>query len=99
MDICVNGCLGGEDNPRTVSGHREDKEVQERKEGMRGWPLQGYIGLFRGLYWGYIGIMEKKMETTIISTHALVADLGCEVWHVIAFTVEHLGFMAAGSEK
>ena len=26
------------------------------------------IGWFRmlGLYWGYIGIMEKKMETTII---------------------------------
>ena len=24
----------------------------------------GYKGL-QGLYWGYIGIMEKKMETTI----------------------------------
>ena len=23
------------------------------------------LGGFRGLYWGYIGIMEKKMETTI----------------------------------
>ena len=22
--------------------------------------------LYRGLYWGYIGIMEKKMETTIV---------------------------------
>ena len=31
---------------------------------------------YRGLYWGYIGIMEKKMETTILglyrsSTHSL----------------------------
>ena len=25
----------------------------------------GYIGLYRGLYRGYLGIMEKKMETTI----------------------------------
>ena len=24
-----------------------------------------YNGLFRGIYRGYIGIMEKKMETTI----------------------------------
>ena len=23
-----------------------------------------YIGFILGLYWGYIGIMEKKMETT-----------------------------------
>ena len=23
------------------------------------------IGVILGLYWGYIGIMEKKMETTI----------------------------------
>ena len=26
---------------------------------------RGYIGINYGLYWGYIGIMEKKMETTI----------------------------------
>ena len=25
----------------------------------------GYIEVTLGLYWGYIGIMEKKMETTI----------------------------------
>ena len=25
-----------------------------------------YIGVILGLYWGYIGIMEKKMETTIM---------------------------------
>ena len=24
-----------------------------------------YIGYILGLYWGYIGIMEKKLETTI----------------------------------
>ena len=23
------------------------------------------IGVILGLYWGYLGIMEKKMETTI----------------------------------
>ena len=22
------------------------------------------LGLYRGLYWGYIGILENKMETT-----------------------------------
>ena len=25
----------------------------------------GIIGVMYGLYWGYIGIMEKKMDTTI----------------------------------
>ena len=24
-----------------------------------------HVGRILGLYWGYIGIMEKKMETTI----------------------------------
>ena len=26
----------------------------------------GYIGVIFGFYWGYMGIMEKKMETTIM---------------------------------
>ena len=26
---------------------------------------RGYIRVILGLYWGYIGIMENKMETTI----------------------------------
>ena len=26
----------------------------------------GCIGIILGLYWGYIGIMEKKMETIIM---------------------------------
>ena len=26
----------------------------------------GYIAVILGLYWGYIGIMESKMETTIV---------------------------------
>ena len=33
-----------------------------------GFQASGYIGVILGLYlgyWGYIGIMEKKMETTI----------------------------------
>ena len=25
----------------------------------------GFLGIRKGLYWGYIGIMEKNMETTI----------------------------------
>ena len=25
----------------------------------------GYIGI-RGSYWGYMGVMEKKMESTIV---------------------------------
>ena len=27
--------------------------------------IVGSIGVIVGLYWGYIGIMEKKMETTV----------------------------------
>ena len=26
-------------------------------------PLEGYVGIILGLYRGYLGIMEKKMET------------------------------------
>ena len=26
--------------------------------------IMGYVGDYR-VYWGYVGIMEKKMETTI----------------------------------
>ena len=26
-------------------------------------PLKGYVGIILGLYRGYFGIMEKKMET------------------------------------
>ena len=33
------------------------------RQGLRYTGL-GYIGDILGLYWGYIGIMEKKMETT-----------------------------------
>ena len=25
-----------------------------------------YIGVILGLYWGYIGVMDEKMETTIM---------------------------------
>ena len=25
----------------------------------------GIMGVIQGIYWGYIGIMEKKMETTL----------------------------------
>ena len=25
----------------------------------------GYIGVIFGFYWGYMGIMEKKMETIV----------------------------------
>ena len=28
--------------------------------------IMGYIGIILELYWGYIGIIEKKMETTIL---------------------------------
>ena len=31
-----------------------------------GIPLKGFIGVILGLYWGYIGIMENEMETTIM---------------------------------
>ena len=30
------------------------------------WYYRGYIGILGYMYWGYSGIMEKKMETTIL---------------------------------
>ena len=37
--------------------------------------VMGYIEVILGLYWGYIGIMEKKMETTGIT------GVGQTRWH------------------
>ena len=34
-----------------------------RAQGLR--LVWGFIGLILGLYWGDIGIMENKMETTV----------------------------------
>ena len=28
--------------------------------------MMGYIGHVLGLYWGYVGIMEKQMETALV---------------------------------
>ena len=28
--------------------------------------IMGYLRVILGLYWGYIGIMENQMETTIV---------------------------------
>ena len=33
------------------------------------WKLLYYNRGYIGLYWGYIGIMEKKMETTIMGLY------------------------------
>ena len=33
--------------------------------------LRGYIGLILGLYWGYVGIMDKKMIMETTSTWGL----------------------------
>ena len=35
---------------------------------IEGTIITGYIGAMLGLYWSYIGLMEKKMETTIMSS-------------------------------
>ena len=51
-----------------------------------------YIGVILGLYWGYIGIMEKKMETIIMgrlwvyfaACRALVGGLGIFRFGVIS---------------
>ena len=37
--------------------------------------ILGYIGI-KGIYWGYIGIMEKEMEATIYFLGFRVQDLG-----------------------
>ena len=39
-------------------------EGMEKKTETTG--IIGAIGGLEGIYWGYIGIMEKKMETTIM---------------------------------
>ena len=34
-------------------------------------PDMAWIGVILGLYWGYIGIMEKKKETTIMGLYGV----------------------------
>ena len=38
--------------------------------------IMGYIGYILGQYWGYIGIMEKKMETIIMGYIECLQRLG-----------------------
>ena len=47
----------------------ELQALLKHREGLYCTILMGYIGTIGyilGLYWGVIGIMEKKMETTIL---------------------------------
>ena len=30
---------------------------------------KGYIGFYWGIYWGYIGIMDKNLETTTMGLY------------------------------
>ena len=41
----------------------------------------GYIGVILGLHWGYIGIMENQMKTTIVD------------WDCVGFICKGLGFL------
>ena len=36
---------------------------------------KGYIGVICGIYWAYIGIMEKRMETTLRVIYIYVWDM------------------------
>ena len=45
-----------ETNGNYYNGESNGKEMENEME----------TGIVLGLYWGYIGIMEKKMETTIV---------------------------------
>ena len=40
----------------------------------------GFVRLLLGLYWGYIGIMEKNMETTTIQGFCRVQGLRLITW-------------------
>ena len=42
-------------------------------------PLKGVYRSYTGLYWGYLGIMEKKMETTIWGLGFRVWSLGFRI--------------------
>ena len=33
---------------------------------MESWVIHRLVGIILGFYWGYIGIMENEMETTIV---------------------------------
>ena len=54
----------------TILGNRHPLNWDNGKENgnyyITTWYILGYIGSIGGLYWGYIGVMEKKVETTVI---------------------------------
>ena len=67
-DICVVGCnssagflVRGFAPPRVLMGMYWDNGKEDGKENGNYYN----VGFILGLYWRCIGIMEKKMETTI----------------------------------
>ena len=60
----------------------ETQTVAMRILGFRVNTKKGMFRVYIGFYWGYIGIMEKKMEATIMG-------LG---FRVLGFRVSGLGF-------
>ena len=57
-------------------------------------PMQSYIGL---LYWGHVGIMEKKMETTILLVlcWGYIACEYCILWNLPAYSGQCLQSIGA----
>ena len=48
----------------TIMENQMEKKMENEME----------TGIILGLYWGYVGIMEKKMETTIMGYIGLYRD-------------------------
>ena len=43
-----------------------ENQMEKKMENEMETGIIGFIGCIIGLYWGYVGIMEKKMERTRI---------------------------------
>ena len=57
--------------PKNVPRKKGNPQIRKpggrsRSPGSRGFRVGVSLWLFRVLYWGYMGIMENKMETTMV---------------------------------
>ena len=66
-----------------------ENQIEKNMENEMETGIVGSIGVIVGLYWGYIGIMEKKMETTVLGLGFRDEGFGQSLCRSFWFITQH----------